>query len=420
MLGFIGGAGGAAGQAGHAGDGGCGVGVACGGSPGTASAGGAGASGAFSDDNGGDGALGMGGAGGGNGIDNAGGGGGGGLYGGGGGAAGQVGSGSGGGGGGGSSGFATSVTNTSVGADATGTPSITFTYTAAPANTAAPAINGIPAVGHTLSCTQGLWSGTAPIGYAYQWQRDGSTSIATSSDYTVSGGDAGHLLSCQVTAANSAGSVSATSAGVQIPAAAPANTAAPAIDGIPAVGHTLSCTQGLWSGTAPIGYAYQWLTDGTRIPGATGSSYNVAEANLGQALTCQVTATNIAGSSSATSPSVRVTSTSAQTLGSASAGQAKVHNSAASVLVHCKGSLGSKCRLTATLTVIETTKTVIVVGTAKITLAGGEIKPLRVKLNATGRRLLAANHKLRIRLKIAQTGTAGSTAVSTQTLHIRV
>jgi hypothetical protein len=95
-------------------------------------------------------------------------------------------------------------------------------------------------------------------------------------------------------------------------------------------------------------------------------------------------------------------------------------HSAVSVLVHCGGSLASKCRLTATMTVFETTKTGIVVGTAKITLAGGQRKPLRVKLNATGRRLLAANHKLRIRLKIAQTRTTGATALSTQTLLFRV
>jgi hypothetical protein len=82
--------------------------------------------------------LGVGGAGGNVGPGGAGGGGGGGVYGGGGGAAGQQ-PGGGGGGGGGASGFAPSVTNGSIVADSTGTPSVTLTYTTTAA--AAPVSN---------------------------------------------------------------------------------------------------------------------------------------------------------------------------------------------------------------------------------------------------------------------------------------
>jgi Divergent InlB B-repeat domain/Glycine rich protein len=117
-------AGGGGGGSGFAGAGGpagqAGTGHAPGG-PGTASAGGTAGGGA------GAGALGVGGAGE---ADSSccvsGGGGGGGLYGGGGGGQGST---SGGGGGGGSSGFGTGTSNTSVVADTSGTPSITFTYT---------------------------------------------------------------------------------------------------------------------------------------------------------------------------------------------------------------------------------------------------------------------------------------------------
>jgi hypothetical protein len=100
---------------------------------GTPTAGGAGGTNAnFSNLAGQKGDLGVGGAGANVGPGGAGGGGAGGVYGGGGGAAGQQpGGGGGGGGGGGASGFASGVTNGSIVADSTGTPSVTLTYTAA-------------------------------------------------------------------------------------------------------------------------------------------------------------------------------------------------------------------------------------------------------------------------------------------------
>jgi hypothetical protein len=91
-----------------------------------------------------------------------------------------------------------------------------------PAGTAAPAISGTPAVGQTLSCSQGAWSGTMPQSYAHQWLRDGvAIGGATATGYTVTSADAGHALSCRVTASNLGGGASATSAPVDVPAANP-------------------------------------------------------------------------------------------------------------------------------------------------------------------------------------------------------
>jgi hypothetical protein len=90
----------------------------------------------------------------------------------------------------------------------------------APVNTVAPAVTGTAAVGQVLTCSQGTWTGTPTPTYAYQWLRGGSNiSGATSSTYTVISGDSGTTLSCRVTATNAAGSASATSNGVAIPAA---------------------------------------------------------------------------------------------------------------------------------------------------------------------------------------------------------
>jgi hypothetical protein len=86
-----------------------------------------------------------------------------------------------------------------------------------PANTAPPGITGTPIVGGTLTASTGTWSGS-PTSYAYQWRRcdltgANCTSIsgATSQSYTVGQGDAGYTIRVTVTAANGAGSTSATS-----------------------------------------------------------------------------------------------------------------------------------------------------------------------------------------------------------------
>jgi hypothetical protein len=89
---------------------------------------------------------------------------------------------------------------------------------------------------------------------------------------------------------------------------APANTASPAITGTPATGQTLAVSTGGWSGTAPIGFSYQWqhcTAAGAQcadIPGAIQATRVVAAADQGGTLRAVVTATNEAGSAAAASP----------------------------------------------------------------------------------------------------------------------
>ena len=88
---------------------------------------------------------------------------------------------------------------------------------------------------------------------------------------------------------------------------APDNTAPPTINGSMRAGETLTASVGTWNGTQPISYAYQWQTCDKNgagcnaINGATSSSYAVASADVGSTLRVRVTASNGAGSSSATS-----------------------------------------------------------------------------------------------------------------------
>ena len=80
----------------------------------------------------------------------------------------------------------------------------------------------------------------------------------------------------------------------------PESTGAPQLSGTPEPGDTLFCSTGNW-GNSPIAYAYKWLRDGTPVSGQTSSTYGVQSADLGDALSCQVTALNDYGSRTATS-----------------------------------------------------------------------------------------------------------------------
>jgi hypothetical protein len=174
-----------------------------------------------------------------------------------------------------------------------------------PVNTEAPTISGEAAVGKSLSCSQGTWTGSPAPTFTYQWLRDGSTITgASTSGYTVQTTDQGHALTCKVTATNTAGETSAESAAVAIPpepAVKPANTEAPQLTGTPAVGQPLSCSAGSWTGTPAPTFAFQWLRDGSAIPGASTETYVVHAADQGHAISCKVTATNKAGEASAQS-----------------------------------------------------------------------------------------------------------------------
>jgi len=87
-----------------------------------------------------------------------------------------------------------------------------------PSSVVAPKISGTASVGFVLTCSTGTWSGTTPMTVSVVWVRDGQPIAgATSNQYTVAGDDAGRRLGCRVTATNSAGSATASSATVKVP-----------------------------------------------------------------------------------------------------------------------------------------------------------------------------------------------------------
>jgi hypothetical protein len=142
---------------------------------------------------------------------------------------------------------------------------------AIPSNAAPPTVSGTLAEGSLLSASTGSWNGTQPIAYAYQWQRCDAAGGhcadvlgATQSIYAQVAADEGHTLRVAVTATNSGGSRTATSAatgvvpvtssgatpgGASNAPATPTLPAPPPTAATPADAGSRSCTASL-SGTA--------------------------------------------------------------------------------------------------------------------------------------------------------------------------
>lgn len=185
----------------------------------------------------------------------------------------------------------------------------------APVNTAPPELSDTtPAVGSTIAGTDGTWQGD-DIVFSYQWLLDGAPIEGeTANELEILPGWVGQEVSFRVTATNSLGSVSATSAAAEILGTAPVNTAVPTITGTPQVGVQLTSTTGTWTGVPTPTYTHQWQRAGVDIPGATAANYTPVPADADQILRVVVTATNSAGSASANSANTAaVTQTPANT-----------------------------------------------------------------------------------------------------------
>jgi hypothetical protein len=225
------------------------------------------------------------------------------------------------------------------------------------------------------------------------------------------------------------------------------------------VGETLLCASGSWTGTPPPTFTYRWLREGVAIAGATEASYKVQAADEGHGLLCEVTATNSAGSKSATSALLKVLmsgsglggpagggelpptgeqeSTEEQTppggrapggVGSHEGGQgAQVAVSGAittraravSVVLHCAPA-GACSAVTVQLVVVErlhdghvvgvaasgrqTVKRTVVIGSTTVTIAAGRSRTVEVPLSPTSRRLEVRDGKLAAQVRVISEG----------------
>jgi hypothetical protein len=208
---------------------------------------------------------------------------------------------------------AVTASNSGGSTTATSSPTPVVAPIAPPANVAPPAISGTPREGETLVATTGAWSGS-PTAFAYQWERcaaDGSGCTplpgADETAYVLDVSDAGSTVRVLVTASNSAGASTASSAPTPVVLPLPPrSTSPPLVTGEARLGETLTATPGSWSGT-PTSVGYEWQrceADGAAcvgIGGAVAEAYAPGNEDLGRRLRVVVTAANAGGSTPAAS-----------------------------------------------------------------------------------------------------------------------
>lgn len=153
----------------------------------------------------------------------------------------------------------------------------------------APVITGTARVGETLSTWIGTWL-PAPTTFTFQWKRNGvKIPGATASDYTLSATDVGQVIT-----------VSGIGSTANIPAfitdSLPTAKVLPGslgwstlkFDGNQLIGNTLTSTVGAWT-PGPVTLSRQWMRDGVAVPGATGTTYLLTNADWGTSIRLDVT-----------------------------------------------------------------------------------------------------------------------------------
>jgi len=207
------------------------------------------------------------------------------------------------------------------------------------------------------------------------------------------------------------------------PAKAPKNGGLPVVSGTPAVGSTLSCLAGAWSGAPAPSFTYQWLIGGTPIRGATAATYQVVSADEGHSLACEVTAKNVVKSVSALSVAVAIPVTPPPpppppkpvvTIAS-SALVLSGHSKTLRVKLECRDLAACSGSVEVTAKVLTrrrkgrktvTHRGTVVLAKGSFSLGAGRIATIALRLTGTGKKLLAhaKRHPLTAKLVVHVAG----------------
>lgn len=178
-----------------------------------------------------------------------------------------------------------------------------------------PGIGGLAKEGQTLTAFEGAWGGTPPFSFSYAWGRcdagyDRCDLIggATAKTYLLTTPDVGHHVYVRVTATNGGGSATEYSEPTSlVRAAGPFNAGLPLLAGTALVGEALTASNGVWTGSQPIQFTYQWQACDAAgsacvdLQGERLSFIVLRPGHVGRRLRIVVTGTNVDGSRSASS-----------------------------------------------------------------------------------------------------------------------
>ena len=165
---------------------------------------------------------------------------------------------------------------------------------------------GVPAITGTVAEDQILTADTAGISdadglgaFSYRWLRNGAVIVgATGSSYTLDDADVGSQISVEVSYTDGQGTPE-TVTSAQVGPVANVNDApvgVPAITGTVAEDQTLTAdTSGISDADGLGAFSYRWLRNGAAITGATGTTYTLTDADVGQQISVEVSYTDTQG-----------------------------------------------------------------------------------------------------------------------------
>jgi hypothetical protein len=156
--------------------------------------------------------------------------------------------------------------------------------------TPTPVISGQVRVGALLTVVSGTWDSGVVL--SYRWFRDGEEILGqTESTYRLSSSDFDKTISVSVSAFKAGyNSVTKTSAdSLKVGSGVLVLTPLPVINGLAAVGSTLTVSAGTWD--SGVSLTYQWLRNGFEVAGATETSYLLSLEDRNAAMSVRVTGT---------------------------------------------------------------------------------------------------------------------------------
>jgi hypothetical protein len=181
------------------------------------------------------------------------------------------------------------------------------------------------------------------------------------------------------------------------------------VGGSATVGARLICAGDSWL-NRPTTYQVKWLRATSPIAGATQRQYTLASADMGQTVSCEVTATNAYGSGLGQSAGVKVSGSASSTAPSTGA-VGTINGDTVTFTASCPGSAASCTVLIAQITVVEELvgnkvvaviarkkrhKKTVVIGQTKVSLKPGQKKKVTVRMNRAGTKLLKGHSKLKV------------------------
>jgi hypothetical protein len=182
---------------------------------------------------------------------------------------------------------------------------LTSSQTAAVANvndlpTGLPTISGVVTEDQTLTANTGAIADVDGLGvFSYQWTRNGADIAgANGNTYTLGDADVGQVIRVRVSYIDGGGTSESLTSG---PTAAVGNindvpSGLPTISGAVVENQTLTAVTAAIVDADGLGaFSYQWLRNGVNIGGATGNTYTLGDADVGQTISVRVSYTDGGG-----------------------------------------------------------------------------------------------------------------------------